>query len=127
MSSVMPIVSPVFNAELIRVIDGDTLVVMLHKHHGDRSDKKIRLLGVDTPELTGTDKEAGIAARTFVLEWLGAESLVVQTVKIDSFGRWLSYVWRTTDGASLADALRDSGHARAVSVLAQLAEARGDE
>ncbi|MDP9479813.1 MAG: thermonuclease family protein [Actinomycetota bacterium] len=116
----MPEVQQVFDAELVRVIDADTLVIQLDKFHGDQSTKTLRLLGVDAPELR---TEGGKAARDFAASFL-AGPLVVQTAKFDSFGRVLAYVWRKSDGASLGDALREAGHARAVSELAQLKAAR---
>lgn len=125
----MPIVQAVFDAELVRCVDADTLIVRLSKHHGDYSDKTLRLLGIDAPETRGVDKERGLAAQAFVEEFLlnGGivyESLIVHTTKMDGFGRWLAYVWRKADGASLGDALREAGHAHAVSVIAQMKEAK---
>ncbi len=122
----MPTVQQVFDAELKRVIDADTLEVVLSKFHGDSSIKRLRLLGVDAPE---TNTEAGKRAKAFVEEWLRyvspfSHQLTVQTVKADSFGRWLAYVWRQSDGRDLGGALIEAGHARAVSELAQLKAAR---
>ncbi len=118
----MPEVQPTFNAELLRVVDADTISVRLDKHHGDQSTKTLRLLGIDAPELRA---EAGKAARDFAVSFL-VGPLVVQTAKQDKYGRWLAYVWRKSDGAELGSALREAGHAHAVSVLAQMAEARGE-
>ncbi len=122
----MPEVQQVFDAEVERIIDADTLVVLINKHHGDFSVKRLRLLGVDAPEM---GSEGGRAAKAFAESFLKAgeavyRGVVVQTVKPDSFGRWLGYVWRKDDGACLGDALREAGHARAVSELAQLKAAR---
>ncbi len=122
----MPTVQQVFDAELARAVDADTLIVTLDKHHGDASTKRLRLLGVDAPEAR---TEAGRRAKAFAEAWLAEENaasypLTVQTVKADSFGRWLAYVWRKSDGACLSSALVEAGHARAVSELAQIKEAR---
>lgn len=122
----MPTPAPVFDAELARVIDGDTVVVTLDRYFGDSSRKTLRLLGIDCPEM-GT--EAGAAARAFALDFLTrdvANPLTVQTAKPDKYGRTLAYVWRKRDGACLNTALREAGHAHAVSVLAQMKEARGE-
>lgn len=128
MVSVMPTPAPVFDAELVRVVDGDTVSVRLDKFHGDQSTKTLRLLGLDTPEVYGIEKEAGLAAKAFAEAFLRNAllvpyPLVVQTVKPDKYGRMLAYVWRKIDGAGLNDALIEAGHAEAVSVTAQLAEA----
>ncbi|PLS84239.1 MAG: hypothetical protein CYG60_18945 [Actinobacteria bacterium] len=125
----MPSVDPVFRAELVRVIDADSLVVSLDRWFGDRSTKTLRLLGCDAPELTGSEKDAGMAAREWALGWLVSASgvpyrLVVQTSKPDSFGRVLAYTFREFDGACLNTDLVAAGHARAVSELAQMKAAR---
>ena len=60
--------------------------------------------------MTGATRALGMAARQFTEHWLAAEPTVVETIRQDSFGRWLAYV-RRADGSSLADALVDAGHA----------------
>lgn len=126
--SSMPTPDPVFRAELMRLVDGDTMVVSLDRWLGDRSTKTLRLLGVDAPETRGPSREAGVAAREWVHDWLVSAfdipyALTVQTAKYDSFGRVLARVWRTYDGAELSEALLESGHAVARSAMVQIAEA----
>lgn len=105
-----------YRAQLVRVIDGDTLDVVidqgLHTHRTER----VRLLGVNTPERKGNTRKAGDAARLFVVDWLswleGMDwPLTVRTEKTDAFGRYLARVWRTTDGRCLNDDLLAAGHA----------------
>lgn len=106
-----------YRARLVRVIDGDTLDVTidqgLHTHRTER----LRLLGVNTPEVKGATRPAGLAAAGYVTSWLGAVPagaewpLIVRTAKSDTFGRWLATVWRSSDGACLNEALLTSGHA----------------
>lgn len=122
-SARMPEPTPVFNAELVKVVDGDTIDVVLDRWHGDQSKKRLRLLGVDCPEMRAP---GGEEAKAFALGFLTrdvANPLTVQTAKQDRWGRTLAYVWRKRDGACLNTALRDAGHAHAVSVLAQMKEA----
>lgn len=87
-----------YRAELVRVIDGDTIVVDLDLGLGIWVRKQyLRLYGINTPELRGDDREAGHRAKLFAIEKLhGAHKLVVQTHKGDSkgkYGRWLATVW----------------------------------
>jgi micrococcal nuclease len=106
-----------YRARVERVIDGDTLDVTidqgLHTHRTER----LRLLGVNTPELKGPTRPAGLAAAGFVTDWLARVPfdddwpLIVQTHRGDAFGRWLARVWRRTDGACLNDTLLMVGHA----------------
>lgn len=105
-----------YRARLERVIDGDTLDVTidqgLHTHRTER----VRLLGVNTPEVKGPTRPAGLAAAGYVTSWLGQVPaddewpLIVQTAKGDAFGRWLARVWRP-DGRCLNDDLLAAGHA----------------
>lgn len=106
-----------YRAQLVKVIDGDTLDVVidqgLHTHRTER----LRLLGVNTPEIKGATRPAGLAAAGYVTSWLGAVSyddewpLIVQTHRGDAFGRWLARVWRRSDGRELNADLLAAGHA----------------
>lgn len=104
----------IYNCELISVTDGDTFVAKLIKDAGFNCIMswkwRIRVLGVDCPEKTGPTREAGLRARAFAFDWLSAQPFAVETVEQDSFGRWLSHVFRA-DESSLAGALLASGNA----------------
>lgn len=106
-----------YRAKLGRVVDGDTVDVTIDAgFHGYRLER-LRLLGVNCPEVRGVTKAAGDAATAFVRQWMMQSAtpdewhLRVQTAKSDVFGRFLASVWRTTDGACLNDDLLSSGHA----------------
>lgn len=115
----------VYRAQLVRVIDGDTYDMIADLgfglEHGHASDVpfRVRLLGVNTPELRRGSVEhraAGRAATEYVRHWFTAAGpkewpLMIRTSKDDSFGRWLAEVWRTGDSANLGDDLLAHGHA----------------
>jgi len=114
----MPATLWMYRAKPERIIDGDSIVVVLdlglgvHLGRGNEG-AHLRLLGVDTPERNET---GWYEARMFVVAWLtdantGAWPLRVQTAKGDAFNRYLADVWRLTDGAHLNTALIESGHA----------------
>jgi micrococcal nuclease len=115
--SVMPERNWVFPAQLIRVIDADTLVLRLDCGFNTYRIDHIRLLGVNAPEVRGVSKVAGDAATEYVRQWMSAAgamvgwSLIVQTHKSDDFGRYLALVFRLSDSACLNDNLLTSGHA----------------
>lgn len=57
------------------VVDGDTLDTTLDRGFDTRTDKRLRLYGVDTAEIFGTDRESteyqrGHAHRQFVRDWI---------------------------------------------------------
>jgi micrococcal nuclease len=116
----IPAVPYTFRAALVRVIDGDTVVLKIDFRAHRYGDVAVRLLGVNAPELHGATAAAGRAARDWVLAWLcraaldgGEWPLVVETEldKDDKFGRLLAHVWRVSDEHRLSDDLLGSGHA----------------
>ena len=62
-----------WQCELVKVIDGDTLEVEIHLDFGVKLQAKIRLEGIDTPEIhtakhNTEEYRKGIAAKLFVEE-----------------------------------------------------------
>jgi endonuclease YncB( thermonuclease family) len=109
-------------------IDGDTFILecaLCHEPRLKQGEVRIRLLGVDCPEVTGPTREEGLKATEFTKQWLenaeiGPWSLMVQTTKKDSFGRWLSKIWNRNTGECLNDTLVRSGHGAAVPIMRHL-------
>ena len=116
-SNIMPDVLWVYRARVERVIDGDTLDVLCDAGFRNYRTERVRLLGVNTPELKGATRPAGLAAAGYVTSWLGLVPadqewpLIVQTARGDAFGRWLARVWRRSDGRELNADLLAAGHA----------------
>lgn len=100
-----------YNAETIRVIDGDTIVVDIDLGFHVHTVQTLRLLGINTPELRGPNKEAGKAAKQRLEECLLAGPLTVQTVKdrTGKYGRYLATIY--ADGIDLNELLVAEGHA----------------
>ena len=77
-----------YAGEVERVIDGDTLLVRIDLGFDVWKSERIRLRGVDTPEL-GTPE--GRRAREFVTGTLaGAGTVVVKTYKTDAYARYVA-------------------------------------
>ena len=94
-------------ATVVRVVDGDTLVV----HLGDGRTARVRLIGVDTPELHPSDKlrrdaqrsgkdaasiqALGARAATFTRKYLNGRAVHLErdVTTLDRYGRTLAYVW----------------------------------
>lgn len=103
-----------WRSTLSRVVDGDTIDVIIDSGFHATRVERLRLLGINCPEMK---EDAGRAAKEFTTEWIREAwsdtpwPLVIQTEKSDAFGRYLAYVWRTFDGRCLNDDLLDSGNA----------------
>jgi len=94
-------------ASVVRVMDGDTLVVRL----ADGRSTRVRLIGIDTPELHPSDKLTRDAQRSgkdaAAIQALGARASAFtkkhltgrhvemerDTTALDRYGRTLAYVW----------------------------------
>ena len=114
-----------FEGEVIRVIDGDTIMVEL----SDTKTERIRLLGVDTPEMDASQngvREYGSLSREHLAEWaqkgkdFTTERLLHDTViisydpaagKRDQYDRVLGYV-TLEDGTDFNLLLVEEGYAR---------------
>ena len=100
-------------AEVREIVDGDTLRV-----HTARGDERVRLIGVDAPELHHPEEGEqylGAEARAFVAQRAGDPGVTLEfdesQPRRDRFGRLLAYV-RTDEGEDLGAALLERGMAR---------------
>lgn len=107
-----------YRAIVTRVIDGDTVVCDIDQGmHDWKHDQRIRMLGINTPEIRGEEKEKGIQAANFLKSQLGIIyegpdtvpdsgslrienhhpriPIILQTHKdkTGKYGRWLGTLW----------------------------------
>ena len=86
----------VYDAELVRVVDGDTLYFNLDLGLRIHHDIRVRLLDVDAPEIRGSEKPMGLQVKRLVDEFLEKWKdlpLKVETHKTGKYGRWLGVIW----------------------------------
>jgi micrococcal nuclease len=116
----------VYDASVIRVVDGDTLDLLIDLGFRVFTKVRVRLFGVDTPETFGVKKEseeykAGKAATAFVETWFTEREKVLvkshdgKPLGQGKYGRWLAVVLPRDGGMSLNEALLKHGHAEKVS------------
>lgn len=85
-----------------RVIDGDSFEFWLHIAPRLAYFADIRLANVDTPEITGSQKEEGLRVKGIIEELLSdAEAITIEFTGNVSFGRWVCLV--TVDGWDLGE------------------------
>lgn len=106
-----------YRAVVTGVFDGDTCTVDVDL--GMKTwirGEKLRLNRINAPEMSGTTKVAGTAARDYLRNLILDKRVIVQTFKDaqEKYGRYLAEVWREQDGAwrNVNDEMVQAGHAR---------------
>jgi len=105
-------------ASVVRVIDGDTIVVSL----GGARQERVRYVGMDTPETVKPDTPVqcwGLAAHALNARLLAPGARV--TLRFDRelrdrYGRLLAYVYRAADGLFVNAQLVRDGAARTLTI-----------
>jgi endonuclease YncB( thermonuclease family) len=101
-------------AELVRVIDGDTIEVRARIWLDLDLTTRVRLIGIDAPELNGTcPQERRLAewARVRLAEMLGAGPVWLAGIQRDKYGGRVVADVLTSDGRSASGAMLASGAA----------------
>ena len=113
-----------YDAELVRVIDGDSVVLKVSKtfdfgfkvKERKTFEDNFRLYGIDTPELRGSKAQPEIAnaAKDRLAELLLQGPLRVVTYKPGKYGRWLIdlYVEIGDEEIHVNKRLLEEGHAK---------------
>ena len=95
----------IYKADVVRVVDGDTIVVDLDLGFDVKMQQYLRLEGIDTPEIRTKDlseKEEGFKAKEFVEKVLNeASDVYVQTTKTGKYGRYLATVYYIAEGTAI--------------------------
>lgn len=80
-----------YKATLVHVVDGDTMDVSVDLGFRITQIMRLRLNGINTPELKGATHDAGMKAKEFVQMELGnAKTIGIKTYKIEKFGRYVA-------------------------------------
>lgn len=110
-----------YKAEVLSVYDGDTVTLMIDQGMKHFARVKVRMIGIDTPEIRTKDleeKKRGYEAKDYLKSRIEGKTIIVQTLKKGKFGRWLGVMWDYTEdaddlGESLNDEMIRVGHAKA--------------
>jgi micrococcal nuclease len=84
-----------YPALVVSVYDGDTITVNIDLGFGvELKKQKIRLYGINTPEVRGASKEQGIISRDYVRAKILHKMITLQSIKDKKgkYGRWLGMV-----------------------------------
>lgn len=81
------------------MVDGDTLWLYVDLGFGVSVNLDFRLYGIDTPEVVGATRTAGLAAKAELESLLALGPLRIVTYKADKYGRWLATLFVKQPGS----------------------------
>lgn len=100
-----------YQADLVEVKDGDTILLDVHVWPGHTQSISVREWGIDTPEKRTRnlcEKELGIKATSFTADFIQNKTITVTNISLGKYaGRVLGNIY--ADGDSLSEALLDIG------------------
>ena len=104
-----------YNAKLVRVIDGDTIDAVIDLGFDVWIKKRVRLYGINTPETRTKDleeKQAGIAAKKRLQEYIddSGGKFKIESHGIGKYGRCLGTLF--IDNINVNMLLLNEGHAQ---------------
>jgi len=85
-----------YNALVTKVVDGDTIHCDIDLGFGVfLKNQTFRFFGLNTPEIKGTTREAGLKSKSFVEELLMNKPIIVQSIKDkkEKYGRFLGNIY----------------------------------
>ena len=102
-----------YKAKIIGVYDGDTVTAMVDLGFLHFQEMKLRLYGIDTPELRGPEREQGIIVRDILREMILNKEVTIRSYKDKQgkYGRYLANII-TEDGLEVNQWLVNNGHAK---------------
>ena len=107
-----------FVKEVTKVVDGDTIDVVIDLGFDIMFSSRVRLAGIDTPESRTTDKHEkalGLESKEYLKKNLkDAKSIVIKTEKMNSsekYGRILGWLYINDDTESINDKMINDGYA----------------
>lgn len=101
-------------ARVLRVVDGDTLLVEIKIWFGQTVIEHVRIAGIDAPEMKGrcpSEIEAARRARQYLAGLVSGAAVELRDVRREKYGRALAGL--TVDGIDVSGRMIAAGYARA--------------
>ncbi|WP_346854743.1 thermonuclease family protein [uncultured Draconibacterium sp.] len=108
-----------YKAKIDRIVDGDTMDIIVDLGFKISTHQRIRLQGINTPETYNVKKDSeeyrkGSLAKEFVIQRIEAnnyEALIDTEKDTGKYGRYIATVWLADSPVSLNQELVDKGYA----------------
>jgi micrococcal nuclease len=111
-----------YKAKIVRVVDGDTMDIVIDLGFKNTTNQRIRLKGINTPETYSVKRDTeeykkGVAAKDFVIKRIvenNSEALIETDKDTGKYGRYIATIWLADNSVSLNDELVEKGFAQVV-------------
>ena len=91
-----------YKAKVLRVVDGDTVDVLVDLGFSHFQKMRLRLFGINTPEMRGEERPAGIKAKQYVIDRIGdgdtGAQIMIMTERdrTGKYGRYIATIFYDT-------------------------------
>ena len=85
-----------YNCKLVKVVDGDTVKLIIDLGFKIKVAVSLRLVGIDTPEKrssSGLEQKAAYKAELYLEKMIKNKDLIVSTKKNDMYGRYVGTLY----------------------------------
>mgnify|MGYP003131319246 CR=1 FL=1 len=99
--------------EVLRVVDGDTIDVLIDLGFGLTKKERVRVAGIDTPESRTKnlyEKYLGKEASAYLEEELMFENIIIKTEKDGKYGRMLGWLYKEGEDISIQERMINKGY-----------------
>lgn len=104
-----------YRAKIIKAYDGDTVTAIVDLGMNTHRIEKLRLHGINAPEVRGDERKAGKASRDYLRKFILGRDVVIETTKDKKgkYGRYIAKIFVKSGDQMLnvSDTLVASGHA----------------
>ena len=108
-----------YKAKVERIVDGDTIDVIIDLGFKITTNQRIRFSGINTPETynvkkTSEEYKKGLAAKNYVtkrMEMNNSEIIIETSKDTGKYGRYIGTIWLPDSASSLNDELVEKGYA----------------
>ena len=98
--------------EVTRVVDGDTIDVVIDLGFSISIKSRIRLAGINAPETRTLDineKSKGLDAKSWLEKELKDQEIIIKTIKEEKYGRMLGYLYTKNHSLTVNERMIEEG------------------